>query len=776
METVKLLLVDDEEAMLKTSKKYLEKLNQNYKISTAKSVDVAFKLLRSEFFDIIISDFQMPDKDGLEFLEELRESGNETPFIMFTERGREEVVIQALNLGADYYLQKGSDVKSQFHELMNLIDKSTAKKKSDKALLISRGRYELLAANVSDVIWTCDLDMKLTYLSPSVTNILGYDHQELIGKHATAVLAPTAFSSVQKLFGKLVTKEKIVDKDYHESFKLDIELKHKNGTLIKSEINISFLRDEAGLAFGLLGVIRDISERKLAEEALRLDRKAFRVISKVAVSKEEIPEICIDVLTSLIETLSFDLGTLRLFNEEEQTLIPVAIVGMSEEEEKNIITFNLHDKQYISSFIARTREHIFAPDAATHPKLKKFKSRVDFLKIKSLISYSLISSDNKLIGNINLVSRKLKEITTEDRSFFETIARFFTTVLENRLAQNTLAESEERYRKLIEMSPYAILLSDLSGKILMVNKQASDLYGMEHEAEMIGLNAFDFIVKEDQQIARENALLTLEKGLIQNIDYTLLRKDGSTYPAELSASLVTDSEGEPKAFMGIIQDISKRKDIVETLDLQQKKLVKQRDELESFASTIAHDIRGKLQIITMYNSMCDTDFAHKIDYQIIEMTKFLENLLLLAKEGEILGEFTTLNMNKLVVEVVAEITSLAPEMEVSIKDLPTIKGDGVKLNQVFENLLINIIKHADATKVEIFLKEDDSFYLINIKDNGRGMSREKQIEVKQALAKQSYNSFGLLIAQKIVQAHGGILKFESEEYKGTTFTIKLPKE
>ncbi|MHA1354368.1 MAG: ATP-binding protein [Candidatus Heimdallarchaeota archaeon] len=55
------------------------------------------------------------------------------------------------------------------------------------------------------------------------------------------------------------------------------------------------------------------------------------------------------------------------------------------------------------------------------------------------------------------------------------------------------------------------------------------------------------------------------------------------------------------------------------------------------------------------------------------------------------------------------------------------------------------------------------------------MSREKQIEVKQALAKQSYASFGLLIAQKIIEAHGGTMKFESEEYKGTIFTIQIPK-
>jgi len=732
LDILKLLLVDDEVTVLEASKKYLEKLNQNYKISVAKSVDDAFQLLQSEFFDVIISDFQMPKKDGLQFLEELRESGNDTPFIMLTGRGREEVVIQALNLGADYYLQKGTDVKSQYRELLNLIEKSIAKKRSDKELLVSRSRYELLAENVSDIIWTCDLDLKLTYLSPSVKSILGYEFQELVGKHVTAVLASTSFKSMQKLFNKLVTPEKIKDKDYQKSIKLDLELKHKNGSLISSEINVSFLRDEVGLAFGLLGVIRDISERKIAEDALKLDRKAFRVIAEAAVSKEEIPEICIDVLSNLVETLGFEFGIIRSHNLEENTLDPIAVYGMSEDEEKNLFPFNIDDEKYISSYIARTHEHIFASDASSHPKLKVFQPRIKELRLKSLISYSLISAENKLIGIIHLLSRSHRDISDEDRGFFETIARFFTTVLEYRIAQNTLTLSEERYRKLIDLSPFAIVMSDLSGNIIMANKQTAELYGLEDESELIGMNSFDFFVKDQQQLARENALKAIELGSIDNMEYTFLRKDGSTYPAEASVSLLTDAEGNPRAFIVIIQDISKRKDIEETLELQQLKLVRQRDELESFASTIAHD------------------------------------LLLLAKKGEILGEIKTLNLNKLVVEVVAEIASLAPEMEVSIKDLPQIQGDSLKLKQVFENLLINIIKHADASEVEIYSNKVKDFHSIIIKDNGRGMCRDKQIEVKQALAKQSYASFGLLISQKIIEAHGGTMQFESEEYKGTT--------
>ena len=131
MDTVKVLLVDDEENLLQITKLYLEKTNPKLRIFTSLSGRNALNLLVKEPFDIIISDYQMPEMDGLEFLATVKEQAYDIPFIIFTGKGREEVAIQALNLGADYYLQKGGDPKSQFRELINLIEKSIEKRESD---------------------------------------------------------------------------------------------------------------------------------------------------------------------------------------------------------------------------------------------------------------------------------------------------------------------------------------------------------------------------------------------------------------------------------------------------------------------------------------------------------------------------------------------------------------------------------------------------------------------------------------------------------------------
>ena len=93
----------------------------------------ALTILNDKHFDIIISDYMMPEMDGLEFFKRLRISGIVTPFILFTGKGREEVVIEAMRHGVDFYIKKGGDAKSQFAELINAIRQCTARREAEEA-------------------------------------------------------------------------------------------------------------------------------------------------------------------------------------------------------------------------------------------------------------------------------------------------------------------------------------------------------------------------------------------------------------------------------------------------------------------------------------------------------------------------------------------------------------------------------------------------------------------------------------------------------------------
>ncbi|NMB78732.1 MAG: response regulator [Methanomicrobiales archaeon] len=104
-EKLSVLYVDDEESLQDLAKIFLEKTGV-FTVDTASSPLEAMNQTESKIFDAIVSDYQMPEMDGIEFLQSVRHSGSDIPFILFTGRGREEVVIQALNEGADFYLQK----------------------------------------------------------------------------------------------------------------------------------------------------------------------------------------------------------------------------------------------------------------------------------------------------------------------------------------------------------------------------------------------------------------------------------------------------------------------------------------------------------------------------------------------------------------------------------------------------------------------------------------------------------------------------------------------
>ena len=120
MITYSVLYVDDEAALLEIGKLFLERGGQ-FSVDTINSATAALTMLAAKTYDVIVSDYQMPGRDGIDFLRTVRNSGNSIPFILFTGRGREEVAIQALNEGADFYLQKGGEPISQFAELSHKI-------------------------------------------------------------------------------------------------------------------------------------------------------------------------------------------------------------------------------------------------------------------------------------------------------------------------------------------------------------------------------------------------------------------------------------------------------------------------------------------------------------------------------------------------------------------------------------------------------------------------------------------------------------------------------
>ncbi|MFP4545396.1 MAG: PAS domain S-box protein [Methanomassiliicoccales archaeon] len=185
---LEILLVDDEPSFLDMSKEYLEDLG--FRVTTCTSAVKAMKEMDIEVFDAVVSDYQMPDFNGLDFLSALRSKGIDTPFILFTGKGREEVALEALNQGADFYLKKGGDPRSQFTELRNMIEHAANRVESERAVQYNARKFRALLENSSDLIFTIDEDGLIRYVSPSVEHLLGYRPEDLSGAPVHELVVP----------------------------------------------------------------------------------------------------------------------------------------------------------------------------------------------------------------------------------------------------------------------------------------------------------------------------------------------------------------------------------------------------------------------------------------------------------------------------------------------------------------------------------------------------------------------------------------------------------
>ncbi len=261
------LFVDDEPVLRDVSKRFLER-DRDLAVETCASAKEALVLLKKNQYDVIVSDYEMPVVDGIEFLKQLRGGGDKTPFIIFSGKGREEVVIEALNNGADFYIQKGGDPKAQFVELKNQIQHIDQRKRAEAALMQSEARYRLITDNMSDTVWLMDKNFRLTFISPSAERRQGFTQKELLDMPFPKHLATGSLKTFEEEFGRVFAQEKLASGDLPAPMTAELEFRNKDGSTFWAETTLSLIRDAAGKPFGFVGMARDITERRKAEERI----------------------------------------------------------------------------------------------------------------------------------------------------------------------------------------------------------------------------------------------------------------------------------------------------------------------------------------------------------------------------------------------------------------------------------------------------------------------------------------------------------------------------
>ncbi|MDD3399199.1 MAG: PAS domain-containing protein [Candidatus Methanomethylophilaceae archaeon] len=171
---IQVLCVDDEPMLLDLTKTFLER-EGGVEVEICDDSGQALRKVRDNSYDVIVSDYQMPGLDGISFLKAIRSMGIEIPFVVFTGRGRESVAMEALNNGADFYLHKGGDPRSQFAELNNVINLLYSRRRSQMLLSRSEDRYRAFISATRTGAWEYDHQTGQLWLSPEYLKMLDYD-------------------------------------------------------------------------------------------------------------------------------------------------------------------------------------------------------------------------------------------------------------------------------------------------------------------------------------------------------------------------------------------------------------------------------------------------------------------------------------------------------------------------------------------------------------------------------------------------------------------------
>ena len=175
-----ILYVDDDPTLLNIGKLYLER-QSDITVTTVPCVRNALTILKTFSFDVILSDYQMPDIDGIEFLKILQRNECPIPFILFTGKGREEVVIEAINHGATYYIQKGGSPKAQFAELEHKIREASRRRRAESALREIELHYRTLFEFSGTAIMILVDDLVISRVNAEFSRLTGYTKDEVEG-------------------------------------------------------------------------------------------------------------------------------------------------------------------------------------------------------------------------------------------------------------------------------------------------------------------------------------------------------------------------------------------------------------------------------------------------------------------------------------------------------------------------------------------------------------------------------------------------------------------
>lgn len=631
----------------------------------------------------------------------------------------------------------------------------------------SLAHYDSITQHTSDVIWSIDLSNKvITYISPSVEQLLGFPPQDIIGKNFNVLFQNSAYKAIiEGIFNQL---ERYKDNTASQNF-CTFELKQKcaDGSYKDTEVVVNFIKNGEGEVSELLGITRDISVKKRYEKELIKSKQQYQDLF----DQNPLP------------MWIFDIDSLKFLHVNKAACTHY---GYSYEEFLGMTILDI--RPYVD------RAEIVAISKTLHNTPQKTST------------WNHIKKDGEIIT---------VEITTYNFQYNGKNARLvlINDITEKIKALRELEESQHLLSSVTDTVPVAIYILDIKDKnIVFANKAIEKLSGYTTE-EIISEKSGIFekmIYPEDIPIIEDGyaTLIAMNDNEVREREYRMHNKRGNTFWCHNWEIVFKRNEsGLPELVLGAVEDITAIKD-AESIIKQANETLEQRvqertyeleetnKELEAFTYTVSHDLRAPLRAISGFAKILNDDYAVKLDAEgldllneviqnSVKMSRLIDDLLAFSRIGKKDVVKTNIKIDELAANTFNEIAKRysGKTINLNMGPMPDAFADYSMLKQVVENLISNAVKFStsrDVITISVKGETKGDYNIYSIEDNGVGFNPkfiDKLFKVFQRLYSAEEfegTGVGLAIVHRIIIKHSGSVWAESRPGEGSTFYFSLP--
>jgi PAS domain S-box-containing protein len=627
-----------------------------------------------------------------------------------------------------------------------------------------------------DATFVIDSDRKVIAWNRALEKMTGVHKSEMLGKGDFAYSVP--FYGVRRpilidlIGGTQPEAEKLyeyVNKRADGAIYAEVFVPSLyNGIGAHVWVTASPLQDKEGRVYGAIESVRDITDRKAAEEALHQSEAQYR---------------------ALIETTN----TGFLIIDKDGRVLDA-------------------NQEYVRLTGHKTLAEIHGRPVldwtAEYEREKNAKAIESCARTGHIRNFEIdYAAKDGSVTPVEL-NATIVEIAGERR-----ILTLCRDISDRRRAEEALRESEERNRMLVDTAPTGIVVHRM-GLMKFVNNKMAELVRVASPKDVIGKNVIDFIHPDFRDFVKDRiSRSSIAEKPLPPAEEKLVATDGTIVDVEIVSVPITYL-GE-HCSMAIVQDITTRKKVEEELKAAHlqllvanaglEKRVEERTaqlaelnkELEAFSYSAAHDMKAPLRRVNIFAEMLEKEAgpaltaearAHMLNIRksVTQMTNLVEGLLTLSTTGKRPLEPVLVPLTALLAESVAEIKAENPgrAIEWTAADLPAVECDRAMLKQVFMNLLGNAAKYSRAStpaRIEVTYAARETEHVIGVRDNGVGFNMDyadKLFAVFQRLHKAEEfegTGIGLSTVKRIIARHGGRVWAESSPGKGAAFYFSLPK-